>query len=68
MELRYGVKPTSWGLGLAPEAARCIMAWAASERGVTRFVAETEKLNSRSGAVLIKLGFVATSVRYADRS
>ena len=64
IELRYGVTPEHWGKGIAPEAARAIMSWAAVERGVQRFIAETEKANARSGAVLGRLGFVASGTDY----
>jgi RimJ/RimL family protein N-acetyltransferase len=64
IELRYGVSPEHWGKGIAPEAARGIMAWAVAERGVRRFIAETEKLNARSGSILGKLGFVASGTDY----
>lgn len=64
VELRYGVTPTHWGKGIAPEAARAIMSWAVVERGVKRFIAETEKANSRSGSVLERMGFVASDTEY----
>jgi GNAT superfamily N-acetyltransferase len=64
VELRYGVTPEHWGKGIAPEAARAIMSWAVVERGVQRFIAETEKANARSGAVLGRLGFVASGTDY----
>lgn len=57
VELRYGVHSDYWGKGVAGEAARAVMQWAASERGVRRFIAETEKTNTRSGRVLQKMGF-----------
>lgn len=61
--MRYGVAPSFWGKGIAPEAAKAIMAWAISQRGTTRFIAETEKANTRSAGVLRKLGFVESGVR-----
>lgn len=64
VELRYGVTPRHWGKGIAPEAARAIMSWGATERGVERFIAETERLNARSGAVLGKMGFVSSGTNY----
>lgn len=39
-----------------------MLRWSAVERGVKRFIAETEKLNVRSGTVLQKMGFEATEV------
>ncbi|ORY58337.1 GNAT domain-domain-containing protein [Leucosporidium creatinivorum] len=64
VELRYGLSPAHWGKGLAPESARAVLRWAAAERGVKRFIAETEKLNVRSGAVLQRMGFEATETNF----
>lgn len=64
VELRYGVHGDYWGRGVAGEAARAVMQWAVSERGVRRFVAETEKANSRSGRVLQKMGFRESGTDY----
>ncbi|KAL2067836.1 hypothetical protein VTL71DRAFT_15934 [Oculimacula yallundae] len=64
VELRYGVAQEFWGLGLARAAAEVVMQWAMSERGVRRFIAETEKLNTRSGRVLEKLGFALSGTNY----
>ena len=57
VELRYGYAPAAWGKGYGTEAAKALMLWAAKERGVRRFVAETEKENKGSGGILQKLGF-----------
>lgn len=57
VELRYGVAPAYWGKGVARQAADAVMGWAVEERGVRRFIAETEKANVRSGRVLEKMGF-----------
>lgn len=64
IELRYGVAPACWGQGVAREAAEAVMQWAATERGVKRFVAETEKENARSGRVLEKMGFKKSGTGY----
>ncbi|KZM20934.1 uncharacterized protein EKO05_0006339 [Ascochyta rabiei] len=64
VELRYGVHGDYWGKGVAGEAARAVMQWAASERGVRRFIAETEKTNTRSGQVLQKMGFMQSNTDY----
>lgn len=64
IELRYGLAPTSWGHGYAPEAADAVMQWASAHRGVRRFIAETEKLNVRSGGALKKLGFTESGTSY----
>ncbi|KAJ5993151.1 hypothetical protein N7451_008875 [Penicillium sp. IBT 35674x] len=64
VELRYGVSPEGWGTGITKEAAEAVMGWAADERGVRRFIAETEKDNERSGRVLQKLGFSLSDTDY----
>lgn len=64
VELRYGVHGNYWGKGVAAEAARAVMQWAASEKGVRRFIAETEKTNTRSGKVLQKMGFRESGTGY----
>ncbi|KAJ5718406.1 hypothetical protein N7488_004052 [Penicillium malachiteum] len=57
VEVRYGMSPLHWGNGFAKEAAEAVMHWAVKERGVARFIAETEKPNKRSARALEKLGF-----------
>ncbi|KAL5371466.1 hypothetical protein DPSP01_014253 [Paraphaeosphaeria sporulosa] len=64
VELRYGVHEKVWGKGVAAEAARAVMLWAMAERGVRRFIAETEKTNGRSGRVLQKMGFRENGTDY----
>lgn len=64
VELRYGVSPECWGTGVAKEAAEAVMEWAKDERGVRRFIAETERDNERSGRVLQKLGFSHSGTNY----
>lgn len=54
----------SWGTGIARIAAKAVMQWAVVERGVRRFIAETERENSRSGRVLEKLGFTISGTDY----
>lgn len=64
VELRYGLSPRVWGGGMAKEAAGAIMRWAVEERGVRRFIAETERENRQSARLLEKLGFVASGTGY----
>lgn len=64
VEIRYGISPKFWGKGLAKEAAEAIMQWSIQRRGVTRFIAETERENERSARLLQKLGFVASGTDY----
>ncbi|THV65744.1 hypothetical protein D6D28_08866 [Aureobasidium pullulans] len=58
IELRYGFHPDAWGKGFGTEAAKAVMGWGQQEKGVRRCVAETERENKGSGAILEKLGFV----------
>ncbi|KAJ4381211.1 hypothetical protein N0V86_003560 [Didymella sp. IMI 355093] len=64
VELRYGVHEKVWGKGVAGDAAKAVMQWAVAERGVKRFIAETEKTNVRSGKVLQKMGFRESGTNY----
>jgi RimJ/RimL family protein N-acetyltransferase len=64
VELRYGVAPEHWGKGIAREAAEAVMCWGVSKRRVKRFIAETEKENTRSGRVLEKMGFRKSGTEY----
>ncbi|KAI5207020.1 hypothetical protein E4T39_02058 [Aureobasidium subglaciale] len=57
VELRYGFHPDVWGKGYGTEAAKAVMGWGETKRGVGRFIAETEEANVGSGRVLRKLGF-----------
>jgi RimJ/RimL family protein N-acetyltransferase len=64
VEVRYGLKPESWGKGVAGESQRAVMKWGIVERGVKRFIAGTEKGNTGSQGVLKKLGFVSDDLGY----
>ncbi|PLN86839.1 GNAT domain-domain-containing protein [Aspergillus taichungensis] len=64
VELRYGFSPEVWGTGVGQEAAKSVMQWAVRERGVLRFIAETERENERSAKVLKKLGFIPSGTNY----
>ncbi|KAJ5258415.1 hypothetical protein N7524_009971 [Penicillium chrysogenum] len=64
IELRYGVSPKFWGQGIAQEASKAIMQWSVDERGIKRFIAETERENSRSAKLLQKLGFTPSGTDY----
>jgi RimJ/RimL family protein N-acetyltransferase len=64
VEVRYGVSPMHWGNGIAKEAAEAVMHWAVKARGVTRFIAETERPNKRSARALEKLGFTLSGTNY----
>lgn len=64
IELRYGIFPQFWGEGIAAEASKTVMQWAVDERGVERFIAETERHNTRSARCLEKLSFVLSGTNY----
>ncbi|KAJ5964993.1 Acyl-CoA N-acyltransferase [Penicillium vulpinum] len=64
VELRYGVSPKFWGQGIVQEASKAVMRWSIEERGIKRFVAETERENTRSAKVLQKLGFTLSDTNY----
>ncbi|KAF3399917.1 hypothetical protein F1880_008315 [Penicillium rolfsii] len=64
VEIRYGVSPAFWGKSIAQEASSAVMQWAIREKGVKRFIAETERDNTRSGRLLQKLGFVHSGTNY----
>jgi RimJ/RimL family protein N-acetyltransferase len=64
IEVRYGLSPHFWGQGIAMEAAKAIMQWSVEERGVKRFIAETEKENNRSAKLLQNLGFTPSGTDY----
>ncbi|KAL2793941.1 GNAT domain-containing protein [Aspergillus keveii] len=64
VEIRYGISSKYWGKAIAKEAAEAVVCWAAKNRGVRRFIAETERENHRSAGLLKKLGFAASATNY----
>ncbi|KAJ0422001.1 GNAT domain-containing protein [Aspergillus carlsbadensis] len=64
VEIRYGISSKHWGKAIAKEAADAVLHWAAKDRGVRRFIAETERENQRSAGLLKKLGFSASGTNY----
>ncbi|RMJ28371.1 hypothetical protein PHISP_00758 [Aspergillus sp. HF37] len=68
VELRYGISPHFWGKGIAAEASKAVMQWAVGERGVKRFIAETERHNIRSERLLEKLGFASSGTNYWEEA
>lgn len=63
VEVGYGVLPEYRRQGYAVEACRGLFAWAARERGVTRFRAAVSPANAASLAVVRRLGFRQTGVQ-----
>jgi len=59
-EIGYWVDKAVQGRGVATEAARALLAWAAARFGVSSFVAGHFQDNPASGRVLEKLGFQRT--------
>ncbi|UNI21963.1 hypothetical protein JDV02_007901 [Purpureocillium takamizusanense] len=64
IELRYGLDSAFRGRGIATRAAEVVMAWAVEEHGARRFIADTQKVNSRSKEVLSRLGFQVSNTDY----
>ena len=58
LELGYCLMKSRWGQGLATEAARGILDFAAHELGARKFFVCHAKDNPASGKVIEKLGFV----------
>lgn len=54
-ELAWGIAPAHWGQGLAVEAARAVLAWAAT-RGIGRLTSLIDPANVQSVRVAEKLG------------
>jgi RimJ/RimL family protein N-acetyltransferase len=55
-ELKYALRRDHWGRGLATEAARAMLAAAASGFGMRRIIATTAPENAASHRVLLKAG------------
>ncbi|TWP38329.1 GNAT family N-acetyltransferase [Leekyejoonella antrihumi] len=56
VEIGYGLTPSARGHGVAAEAARALVALAA-QRGVSRVIADTDKVNIASQRTLERAGF-----------
>lgn len=66
VEIGYHVEPGFRRRGFATEAVRALLAWAAEEQGVSRFRASVAPSNERSLAVVARLGFQQTGVRWDE--
>jgi [ribosomal protein S5]-alanine N-acetyltransferase len=64
--LGYAIGRAWWGQGLAVEAARSVLEWAAAEFELTRIWASTDARNTRSRRVLEKVGMHSETVRVGD--
>ena len=58
LELDYELLPSFWGQGVAAEAVTALLAWAMAELDDTEVIAVTQTANTRSVALLDRLGFV----------
>jgi len=65
-ELKYALKRTHWGLGLATEAARAMLAWGAERFGLSTIIATIAPENDDSRRILIKLGMTEIEPRLDD--
>jgi RimJ/RimL family protein N-acetyltransferase len=61
--LGYAIGRTWWGLGIATEAAKAVMAWGIETFGLTRVWASTDIRHIRSQRVMEKLGMIRESVK-----
>jgi [ribosomal protein S5]-alanine N-acetyltransferase len=64
VEIGYHVEPAYRRRGFATEAVRALVDWAARERDVRRFRASVAPSNAPSLAIMSRLGFRQTGVRW----
>jgi len=55
-ELAWGIAPAAWGQGMAVEAARAVLAWAAATQRFERLISLIDPANRQSVRVAEKLG------------
>ena len=60
--LGYAIATEHWGKGLMPEAARAVIGWAFTERGLAKVHAWTDASNTQSQRVMEKLGMTSEGV------
>jgi ribosomal-protein-alanine N-acetyltransferase len=66
VEIGYHVEPGFRRRGFATEAVRALLEWAAAEHGIRRFRASVLPSNEPSLAVVARLGFRQTGVRWDE--
>jgi ribosomal-protein-alanine N-acetyltransferase len=66
VEIGYHVEPGFRRRGFATEAVRALLDWAVEERGITRFRASISPSNKPSRAIVSRLGFRETGVRWDE--
>lgn len=67
-ELGFQLLPAYWGRGLAGEAARSVIAFAFDELGASALYAGRHPENTRSAALLDRLGFVQIGTHFFERT
>ena len=65
-EIKYALKRRYWGVGLATEAVRAMLAYGAETHGLTLIIATTAPENRASHRVLLKSGMVRGELRAND--
>jgi [ribosomal protein S5]-alanine N-acetyltransferase len=66
LEVGYTILPGDRGRGLATEAARALLDWAAETHGIRCFIASIAPDNEPSLAIARKLGFVQTGEQWDE--
>lgn len=57
-EIKYALRRSHWGRGIATEAVRAMLAYGASQQGLRHIIATTAPENVASHRVLLKAGMV----------
>lgn len=65
-EIKYALRRSHWGRGLATEAARALLAWGAATQGLRHVIATTDPENTASHRVLEKAGLRRGALRAED--
>jgi len=65
-EIKYALKRSYWGQGLATEAARAMLAYGAAAHGLQHIIATIAPENMASHRVLEKAGMTAMALRNND--
>lgn len=62
-EIKYALKRSHWGVGLATESANAMLAYGAREHHLTEIIATTAPQNIASHRVLLKAGMKRAEIR-----
>ena len=63
VEIKYALRRSYWGVGLATEAASAMLAYGAREHNLTEIIATTAPQNVASHRVLLKAGMKRAELR-----